>query len=60
MTIKPGITMPNNIAQGEAIKYRSMPIANVKEEDLIRSVYKKGGMDPADTGYVEAHGKYRL
>jgi hypothetical protein len=27
------------------------------EEDLIRSVYKKGGMNPADTGYVEAHGE---
>ncbi|KAL1648273.1 Type I Iterative PKS [Didymella pomorum] len=36
----PGITMPNGEAQ----------------ESLIRSVYKNGGMDPRDTGYVEAHG----
>ncbi|KAH9869266.1 hypothetical protein IAQ61_006471 [Plenodomus lingam] len=36
----PGITMPNGLAQ----------------EELIRSVYKNGNMDPKDTGYVEAHG----
>ncbi|KAI8939049.1 hypothetical protein NX059_004887 [Plenodomus lindquistii] len=36
----PGITMPNGLAQ----------------EDLIRSVYKNGNMEPKDTGYVEAHG----
>lgn len=26
------------------------------QEALIRSVYTNGGMDPGDTGYVEAHG----
>lgn len=29
----------------------------ISSEALIRSVYKDGGMNPADTGYVEAHGK---
>ncbi|KAF2799537.1 ketoacyl-synt-domain-containing protein [Melanomma pulvis-pyrius CBS 109.77] len=36
----PGITTPNGSAQ----------------EALIRSVYKNGGMDPRETGYIEAHG----
>ncbi|KAF2705174.1 BcPKS8, polyketide synthase [Pleomassaria siparia CBS 279.74] len=36
----PGITMPNGSAQ----------------ESLIRTVYRDGGMNPADCGYIEAHG----
>ena len=35
-----GITMPNGQAQA----------------DLIRKVYARSGLDPLDTGYVEAHG----
>lgn len=35
-----GITLPSREAQ----------------ENLIRSVYKKAGLDPRDTGYFEAHG----
>ena len=36
----PGITMPNGVSQ----------------EDLIRSVYTKTGLDPLETSYVECHG----
>lgn len=37
---KQGITFPNSVAQ----------------EELIRSTYRKAGLDPADTQYFEAHG----
>ncbi|OQE83792.1 hypothetical protein PENNAL_c0030G06593 [Penicillium nalgiovense] len=36
----PGITMPNGVSQ----------------EELIRSVYEKTGLDPLETSYVECHG----
>lgn len=36
----PGITMPNGLSQ----------------EELIRSVYTKTGLDPLETSYVECHG----
>ncbi|RDW89221.1 polyketide synthase BcPKS8 [Coleophoma cylindrospora] len=36
----PGITMPNGDAQ----------------ETLMRAVYKTAGIDPKETGYIEAHG----
>ena len=36
----PGITMPNGLAQ----------------EELIRSVYERAGLDPLGTSYVECHG----
>ena len=36
----PGIAVPNGQAQ----------------QDLIRSVYRRAGLDPRDIGYVEAHG----
>lgn len=41
-----GITFPNAVAQ----------------EELIRRVYKEANLDPADCGFVEAHGTgmYRL
>ena len=35
-----GITQPSGAAQ----------------EELMRSVYKRSGLDPLETGYVEAHG----
>lgn len=37
---KSGLTLPNGAAQAQ----------------LIRDTYKKAGLDPADTGYFEAHG----
>ncbi|OCL04357.1 hypothetical protein AOQ84DRAFT_416453 [Glonium stellatum] len=36
----PGITVPNRVAQ----------------QSLISSVYQRAGLDPRDTGYIEAHG----
>jgi acyl transferase domain-containing protein len=39
----PGLTQPSGSAQ----------------EQLIRSVYAKAGLDIASTRYVEAHGKFR-
>ncbi|OAR00925.1 hypothetical protein LLEC1_00625 [Akanthomyces lecanii] len=38
--VKEGMTLPNNKAQA----------------CLVRSIYKKAGLDPRDTGYFEAHG----
>jgi acyl transferase domain-containing protein len=35
-------------------------LANSFQEALIRSVYGNNGIDPADTGYVEAHGTISL
>jgi acyl transferase domain-containing protein/NADPH:quinone reductase-like Zn-dependent oxidoreductase len=55
----PGITMPNGSAQG---KLSNMIFEHLRlsltgnAEALIRSVYEQGGMDPVETGYVEAHG----
>lgn len=36
----PGITMPNALAQ----------------EELIKSVYRRSGLNPLGTSYVECHG----
>lgn len=36
----PGITMPNGESQ----------------ESLVRAIYQNAGLDPAQTGYIEAHG----
>lgn len=36
----PGITMPNGLAQ----------------EELIRTVYERSGLNPLETSYVECHG----
>jgi acyl transferase domain-containing protein len=35
-------------------------LANKFQEALIRSVYANNGLDPADTGYIEAHGTVPL
>jgi acyl transferase domain-containing protein len=58
----PGITMPNGSAQGILAPHLfdicPKCLRLTYSESLMKSVYENAGIDPKDTGYVEAHGMF--
>jgi hypothetical protein len=58
MARRPGSPCPtvqHKVGSARSLGYKS---TDQVAEALIRSVYSQGGMNPADTGYVEAHGTF--